>query len=47
MATGVNNIRLRKYPVGAGMILIWITGAIGLSVAIYRWVVGSKNHQYE
>jgi len=40
MATGVNNIRLRKYPVGVGMILIWIAGAFGLGVAAYRWIVG-------
>lgn len=40
MATGTNNIRLRKYPVGLGMILIWIAGALGLGVAVYRWIVG-------
>jgi Ni/Fe-hydrogenase subunit HybB-like protein len=42
MATGVNNIRLRKYPVGVGMIIVWIAGAIGLSVAAYRWIVGLR-----
>lgn len=40
MATGTNNIRLRRYPVGLGMILIWVTGAAGLGVAVYRWIVG-------
>ncbi len=40
MATGVRNIRLRPYPVGSGMIIIWAAGAIGLSVAVYRWIVG-------
>ncbi len=40
MATGTNNIRLRKYPVGLGMILIWAAGAAGLAVAVYRWIVG-------
>ena len=42
MATLFGNIRLRQYPVGPGMVLIWITGAIGLSMAIYRWIVGLK-----
>lgn len=42
MATLFGNIRLRRYPVGPGMVLIWITGAIGLSMAIYRWIVGLK-----
>lgn len=42
MATLLGDIRLRRYPVGPGMILIWITGAIGLSVAVYRWIVGLR-----
>lgn len=33
-------IRLRKYPVGPGMIFIWILGALGLGVAVYRWTAG-------
>ncbi len=40
MATGIRNIRLRPYPVGLGMITIWAAGALGLSVAVYRWIVG-------
>lgn len=40
MATGLGEIRLRRYPVGVGMILIWLTGAVGLGVAVYRWIVG-------
>ena len=33
-------IYLRRYPLGPGMILIWLLGAMGLGVAIYRWFVG-------
>ncbi|HML39622.1 MAG TPA: Ni/Fe-hydrogenase cytochrome b subunit [Bellilinea sp.] len=40
MGLRVGNIYLRKYPVGFGMILIWVLGAFGLSVAAYRWIVG-------
>ncbi len=35
-----NQIYLRKYPVGVGMIAIWIIGAIGMGIAVYRWIVG-------
>jgi Ni/Fe-hydrogenase subunit HybB-like protein len=40
MSALLGNIKLRRYPVGIGMILIWLTGAAGLSVAVYRWIVG-------
>ncbi len=31
---------LRRYPVGPGMVLIWALGALGLGVAVWRWIVG-------
>lgn len=42
MGALLGNIKLRRYPVGIGMILIWLTGATGLSVAVYRWIVGLR-----
>ena len=42
MGALLGNIKLRRYPVGIGMILIWLTGAAGLSVAVYRWIVGLR-----
>lgn len=33
-------LHLRRYPVGVGMIFIWILGALGLGVAVYRWIAG-------
>lgn len=33
-------IRLRKYPIGPGIISIWFLGAVGMAAAAYRWVVG-------
>jgi Ni/Fe-hydrogenase subunit HybB-like protein len=33
-------IRLRRYPLGFGMIFIWVLGALGLGIAFYRWFVG-------
>ncbi len=35
-----NQVYLRKYPVGIGMIFIWIVGALGMGVAVYRWIAG-------
>lgn len=40
MGIKMERLRLRPYPVGPGMILIWVLGAIGLSVAVYRWFAG-------
>ncbi len=40
MGIRLGQIHLRRYPLGPGMILIWILGAFGLSVAVYRWIVG-------
>lgn len=40
MATLIKRLQIRKYPIGPGMVLIWILGAIGLSVAVYRWFAG-------
>ncbi len=40
MGIRLGQIRLRRYPLGPGMILVWILGALGLSVAFYRWFVG-------
>lgn len=34
------HIRLRRYPIGPGLVFIWILGAIGLGVAVYRWYAG-------
>jgi Ni/Fe-hydrogenase subunit HybB-like protein len=33
-------IRLRRYPIGPGMILIWLLGLIGAIVAVWRWIAG-------
>lgn len=33
-------IRMRRYPVGPGMVLIWVLGAFGMGVAVWRWIVG-------
>ena len=35
-----NQIHLRKYPIGIGIVAIWLAGALGLGVAVYRWFVG-------
>lgn len=35
-----HQIHLRHYPIGLGIILIWLMGAAGLSVAVYRWFAG-------
>jgi len=35
-----NQIYLRRYPVGIGMIFIWLVGAFGMGMAVYRWIVG-------
>jgi len=35
-----NQIYLRKYPIGPGMIFIWVVGALGMGVAVYRWLTG-------
>lgn len=40
MGIRLGQIRLRRYPLGPGMILVWILGALGLGVAFYRWIVG-------
>lgn len=40
MQLRLGDIRLRRYPVGYGMILIWALGALGLAVAIWRFVAG-------
>ncbi len=36
----LGQVRLRRYPLGPGMILVWVLGAFGLGVAFYRWIVG-------
>lgn len=33
-------VHLRRYPLGPGMIFIWVLGAIGMGVAVWRWIVG-------
>ncbi len=33
-------LHLRRYKVGPGIIFIWILGALGLGVAVYRWIAG-------
>ncbi len=40
MALRMGQIRLRHYPIGPGMIMVWVLGALGLSVAVYRWFAG-------
>jgi Ni/Fe-hydrogenase subunit HybB-like protein len=40
MGLRLGQIRLRHYPVGPGLVLVWILGALGLGIAFYRWVVG-------
>jgi len=40
MAAKMEKLHLRHYPVGPGMIMIWILGAVGLGVAFYRWMTG-------
>jgi Ni/Fe-hydrogenase subunit HybB-like protein len=40
MAARLGDIRLRRYPLGPGMVLIWVLGALGMSVAVYRWIMG-------
>lgn len=35
-----SQVYLRKYPIGPGIILIWILGALGMGVAVYRWFAG-------
>jgi len=33
-------LHLRKYPIGPGIIFIWVLGALGMGVAVYRWFAG-------
>lgn len=40
MASRFGEIRLRRYPIGPGMVLVWVLGALGMAVAVYRWFVG-------
>lgn len=40
MSPRFGQIRLRHYPVGPGMILIWILGTFGSAIAVYRWFAG-------
>lgn len=40
MAIRLGEIRLRRYPLGPGMILIWVLGALGMGVSVYRWIFG-------
>jgi len=40
MAIRLGDIHLRRYPVGPGMILVWVLGAAGMAMAVYRWIVG-------
>jgi Ni/Fe-hydrogenase subunit HybB-like protein len=36
----MGDVRLRRYPLGPGMILIWVIGALGMAAAVYRWIAG-------
>jgi Ni/Fe-hydrogenase subunit HybB-like protein len=36
----MGDIRLRRYPLGPGMILLWVIGALGMAAALYRWIAG-------
>lgn len=40
MAHRLGQIYLRPYRVGIGMIFVWLVGAVGLGIAVYRWFVG-------
>lgn len=33
-------LHLRRYKVGPGIVFFWILGALGLGVAVYRWIAG-------
>lgn len=33
-------IRMRRYPIGPGIVLVWVLGALGMGVAVWRWIVG-------
>lgn len=35
-----NQVYLRKYRVGPALIFIWIMGAFGMGVAVWRWIAG-------
>jgi Ni/Fe-hydrogenase subunit HybB-like protein len=40
MAIRIGKLTMRKYRFGPGMTLIWILGALGMGVAVWRWIVG-------
>ncbi len=40
MGVKPGQIHLRGYPIGPGMIFVWVLGALGLGIAVYRWFVG-------
>lgn len=40
MAVRIGDIRLRRYPLGPGMILVWVLGALGMGIAVWRWIAG-------
>jgi Ni/Fe-hydrogenase subunit HybB-like protein len=40
MAITLGDIRLRRYPIGPGIVLIWLMGAFGLGVTVWRWIAG-------
>lgn len=40
MAVRLGEIHLRRYPLGPGMIMVWLLGALGMGVALWRWIAG-------
>lgn len=40
MAIRLGDIHLRRYPLGPGMIMVWLLGALGMGVAVWRWIAG-------
>lgn len=40
MAVRIGKLEMKPYRLGPGMIFIWILGALGMGVAVWRWIVG-------
>lgn len=40
MGIRIGKLEMRNYRLGPGMILVWVLGALGMGVAVWRWFVG-------
>lgn len=40
MGIRIGKLEMRNYRLGPGMILVWVLGALGMGVAVWRWIVG-------